>query len=302
MLKIPQSFIKANASLSKTVALAKGKPYTPVRADANPLDTLRTKSVDNVSRGLQSFEAEKEMGEMQKLDYERWLPACAQVYQISPRIEDYIIVNTIICPSDIPNRNGIGFPAKELATWQPPPIARIAYEAWKGCPVHLEHDNEDHTKAYGVILDATLSRVTGYGGGKLWKVNGLLAIDKNKYPDIAMEVLKRIINTYSMGALVDMFRCSYCGTECWHDSKRDVPHCCTHISSTKEINWNEVRDYNGKSHVAFLNAYGISPIECSIVRDPAWAPALSDDVFDPWGQASPNSKIVTRDQGLITPR
>ena len=204
------------------------------------------------------------------------MPFAAKVYKISPRIEDYIIVNTIICPSDIPNRNGIAFPSKELATFHPPPMNRMSYKAWTGCPIHLEHDNEVHEKAYGVILDSSMHKVAGYGGGKLWKVMGLNAIDKNKYPDVAMKVLKKEINTYSMGALVDYFTCGYCGTEC--SSKR----VCPHITSPSNVNWKQYRDYDGSSHLAFLNAHGIQPIECSIVADPAWAPALSDEVFDPW--------------------
>ncbi|WP_438451797.1 hypothetical protein, partial [Listeria monocytogenes] len=128
---------------------------------------------------------------------------------ISPRIEDYIIVSTLVCPSDIPNRNGIAFPRDELARFLPPPTNRMSYKAWKGCPVHLEHDNEVHERAYGVILDASFHKVEGYGDGKLWKVMGLLAIDKNKYPDVAQKVLTREINTYSMGALVDYFTCGY---------------------------------------------------------------------------------------------
>jgi len=140
-----------------------------------------------------------------------------------------------------------------------------------GVIVHnCEHDNEIHEKAYGVVLDSSLHKVTGYGGGKLWKVMGLLAVDKNKYPDIAQQVLTGEINTYSMGALVDYFTCSYCGQEC--SSK----YMCQHVSSPETINWKSVKDFDGSEHIAFLNAHNIQPIEVSIVKDPAWAPALSD--------------------------
>jgi hypothetical protein len=150
-----------------------------------------------------------------------------------------------------------------------------------GVVVHnCEHDNEIHEKAYGVILDASLHKVEGYGDGKLWKVMGLLAIDKNKYPDVARKVLTKEINTYSMGALVDYFTCGYCGAEC------SAKHTCGHITSPKNVNWKKYRDFDGSTHLAFLNAHGLSPIECSIVKDPAWAPALSDNVLDPWGQST----------------
>jgi hypothetical protein len=77
-----------------------------------------------------------------------------------------------------------------------------------------------------------------------------------------------------MGALVDYFQCGFCGTECSSD------HVCSHISSIKSVNWNVQKDWEGNSHLSFLNSFGISPIECSIVEDPAWAPALSDSVWE----------------------
>lgn len=291
-LKIPKAFAEA---AKKKAEAAGPTQYVQPAPDATPEDALQTHSVDNTSQGLDTFDAEKEKDKLVErdeegqpaglLDYKTWLPFAAKRYEISPKIEDYIIVNTLICPSDIPNRNGIAFPATELANFLPPPTNRMAYKAWKGCPVHLEHDNEDYTKAYGVILDASLEKVQGYGGGKLWKVMGLLAIDKNKYADIAQMVLTKKINTYSMGALVDYFTCGYCGTECSNT------HTCGHITSPKNVNWKKYRDFDGSTHLAFLNAHGISPIECSIVKDPAWAPALSNNVYDPWGSAGTQEKV-----------
>jgi hypothetical protein len=281
-LHIPKAYLNAHAkplAVAKSKIVARAAYNRVVAAQDGIADALRTNAIDTpVSRAVETFEAEKDMDRMHALDYPTWLQFAAPVYHISPRIEDYIIVNTMICPSDIPNRNGIAFPAKELAAFQPPPTNRQSFKAWTGCPVHLEHDNEDHTKAYGVILDSSMSRVTGYGNGKLWKVMGLLAIDKNKYPEMAGKVLRKEINTYSMGALVDSFRCGYCDAEC------TAKHVCGHITSPSNVNWKQYQDFDGSSHLAFLNAYGISPIECSIVEDPAWAPALSDEVSDPWGE------------------
>ena len=287
-LHVPKAFLQAGAADTKSKIQARAA-YNKQRihaAENGIRDALNTKTIDTpVTQSIETFEAEKEMDRMHMLDYSTWLPFAAKLYNISPRIEDYIIVSTIICPSDIPNRNGIAFPAQELATFHPPPMNRMSYKAWTGCPIHLEHDNEVHEKAYGVILDSSLHKVMGYGGGKLWKVMGLNAIDKNKYPDIAMKVLKKQINTYSMGALVDSFSCGYCGSPC--TSK----HVCAHITSPNNVNWKQYKDFDGSSHLAFLNAHGIQPIECSIVADPAWAPALSDDVYDPWASSS-QDKLV----------
>jgi hypothetical protein len=302
-LKIPKAYLQASAALKTKDRESERPRYQHVKADASLQDVLRTKSVDNVNRGEEVFDADREGGAKRikelyqdqtgelmpgKMDYETWLPFAAVPYKLSPRIEDYIIVNTLVCPSDIPNRNGIAFPARELATFHPPPMNRQSFKAWGGCPIHLEHDNEIHDRAYGVMLDAALTKVTGYGGGKLWKVMGLIAIDKTKYPDMAMQVLKKLINTYSMGALVDRFTCGFCGTEC---TSRQV---CSHITSPANVNWREFKHYDGQNHLAFLNAHGIQPIECSIVKDPAWAPALSDEVFDPWEQVKDESPILTK--------
>jgi hypothetical protein len=209
-----------------------------------------------------------------KLDFANWLPFAAKTYHISPRIEDYILKPMPICPSDIPNRNGVGFPLSELLKYQPPPIARQVYKAWTGCPVHLEHDNEDHTKAYGVIFDTVLTPITGYGDDRFWKVMGLIGIDKVKHPDIAQEVLTGKINTGSMGAMADYFTCSVCGKEAHENNYKN----CAHISSTKDVNWRIV-DFNGEKHMAYLNAHELSPIEFSLVSTPAWTVALSDYHF-----------------------
>jgi len=281
-MRMPQSFLTASNGLKKDKSTALKPVYKHTHASVQDAqrDALNTKLLATPTvQATETVDLERDKSMVNALDYPTWLPFCAKEYHISPKIEDYILVNTLICPSDIPNRNGIGFPITELAKWQPPPISRMAYKAWKGCPVHLEHDNEDHTKAYGVILDASLHKVTGFGGGKLWKVMGLLAIDKNKYPDVAQKVLTKQINTYSMGAMVDAFTCSFCGAEC-HDK-----YVCPHIQSTKAVNWRSVKDFDGSQHLAFLNAHGLAPIECSIVADPAWAPALSDEVWDPWAAA-----------------
>lgn len=203
-----------------------------------------------------------------------WLPLAAQVYHISPDINDYILVSTLICPSDLPNRNGIAFPLNELIRFAPPPNNRMAYKGWQGCPIFKEHKNDDPSKAYGVILDVCLTKITGYADDKLYKVMGILAIDKTKYPETARRVLSGEVNTYSMGALADYFTCSYCGEVC------SEKHCCSHITSIQNVNFRPVTDYDGATHLIFLNAHGLSPIETSIVEDPAWAPALSDNVID----------------------
>ncbi|QRE00269.1 endolysin [Burkholderia phage BCSR5] len=246
------------------------EPLVPYN-EGDPI--LFNRQVDTTNKAEQVMDAEKDSSLVQRVEYASYLPFAAKTYHISPRIEDYIIVSTPICPSDIPNRNGIGFPIGELVKWLAPPHTGQSYKLWSGCPVHLEHDNEDCTKAHGIILDTSLHRINGYGAGKLWKVMGLLAIDKNKYPDIAAKVLSGELNTYSMGALVDYFTCSYCGAEITDKNM------CGHVGSPKQVNFEVVQDWDGSNHLAYLRAHNIQPIECSIVADPAWTTALSDNLL-----------------------
>jgi hypothetical protein len=203
-----------------------------------------------------------------------WLPFAAKTYKISPNLNDYVIVNIPICPSDIPNRNGVAFPLSELIAYQPPPIARLTYKAWTGCPVHLEHDNEDHEKAIGVIFDTSLRVMKGYGNGKHYVVYGLIGIDKTKDPETAQKFLSGEMDTGSMGALADYFTCSVCGH---HASDKPMLNC-SHIRSTKDVNW-RILTHEGKPTLAFLNAHVLSPIEFSCVSDPAWAQCLSEMIL-----------------------
>lgn len=247
-----------------------------VQADAEPqVEAPAQPMIQGLGQSTEpAVDGEKDRGVIERVDFESWLPFAAKTYHISPRIEDYVFKNMPICPSDFPNRNGIAFPLQELVQFLPPPMNRQVFKAWQGCPVHLEHDNEDCTKAYGVVFDTSLSKIHGYGQGKHWKVMGLVGIDKTKYPDIAQEVLDGKIITGSMGALADRFTCSVCGREASDNKFMN----CSHVGSTQEVNWKLV-DYMGQQHIAYLNAHGLSPIEYSLVRDPAWVAALSDHIM-----------------------
>lgn len=203
-----------------------------------------------------------------------WLPFAAKTYKVSPNLSDYVIVNIPICPSDIPNRNGVSFPLSELIAYQPPPISRLAYKAWTGCPVHIEHDNEDHEKAIGVIFDTSLRKINNYGNGKHYMVYGLIGIDSKKAPDIAEKFRSGQMNTGSMGALADYFTCSVCG----HRATDNPMTNCPHIHSTETVNWKVVY-HEGVQKLAFLRAHVLSPIEYSVVEDPAWAMSLSDMIL-----------------------
>ena len=269
-MKFPAAYTKAQ----KTTA-ADGFPeqQTPALENVAPpaveQDPTVKKKADEV------VEQDKQNAEPVLSDIDTtWLPFAAKTYHISANLDDYVIVNIPICPSDIPNRNGIAFPLAELIAFQPPPISRITYKAWTGCPVHLEHDNEDHEKALGVIFDTSLRVMKGYGGGKHYVVYGLIGIDKKKAPETAAAFANGNVDTGSMGAMADYFTCSVCNSKATDNEFTNCPH----IKSISSVNW-RIMDYQGQKVVAYLNAHVLSPIEYSIVKDPAWATCLSDMIL-----------------------
>ena len=203
-----------------------------------------------------------------------FLPFAAQNYSISPNIDDYLIFTTLICPSDLPNRNGIAFPLSELIRFTPTPSPHMVYKGWCGCPLHLEHNNLNPKDAIGIIFDTSLTKIQGVQGN-IWAVTGVLGIDKTKNQEIARKFADGEINTVSMGALASSFTCSICG------AINDEFHGCSHIpaNSTGDVNFYPVVDSEGNIEIAFLNAHGLDPIETSVVADPAWAPALSDTIL-----------------------
>lgn len=194
----------------------------------------------------------------QKLDLNRWLPFAAKKYKISDRIEDYVFVPVFTIPSDLPNRNGVGFPLQSLIEFNPD-TGDQAYKSFKGKPTFLEHENKDYTKAHGVIVDTFMNRLKGYQGN-IWKLLELLAFDRNKY-DTAKRILSGDLNTYSMGAYVDKYSCSYCGKELGQ---------CTHVKK------NRLDFYEKDGVLVYKNLHGIDGFETSAVGTPAFPVAISD--------------------------
>ncbi len=201
----------------------------------------------------------------QKLDITEWLPFCAGAYKISPNIEDYVFVPVFLIPSELPNRNGVAFPLKTLLEFNVE-HGRIAYKTLIAKPIHYDHDNQDPTRAYGVIADVFLRRLHGYGNNMVYKVMALLAIDRSKYPDIAQKVLSNELNSYSMGSWVDHYTCSYC---------QSVVGECDHIQEK-----NPVCFYELGGRLVFKNMHGAVFFETSIVPEPAWPMALNDNLMN----------------------
>lgn len=195
------------------------------------------------------------------LNLEQWLPFAAKAYSISPSLKDYFFRTAPLFITDLPNRNGVSFPASELAKWSIDGGCQ-AYQTWKGKPMHVEHEDEDPTKAIGVIVDVAMVPLKGFSNDKLWKVIALFALDRTKNPRITGAIERGERNTYSMGCLVEGYTCSYCDAEVGK---------CSHIDPEEKVVF-----YEHQNQLIFKKVYGVEGREFSSVGDPAFGSAVSD--------------------------
>jgi len=195
----------------------------------------------------------------QRIDAEHWLPQAAEHYQISRNLKDYIIIPVPVIISDVPNTNGVAMPKNELLKFNTE-HGQLAYKTFKGKPTHLEHDNQDMTKAKGAILDSFVNPLVGYGRG-LIKVVLLLSFDRDKDPDLCNDILTGNSNSYSMGAYFNGYKCSLCGRgrgECFHTDPTQA------LKQHKD------------GTLIYRNIHDIQGFECSSVGSPAYISAISD--------------------------
>jgi len=192
-----------------------------------------------------------------------WLPFCAEKYQISPDISDYVLVDVPIVVADYPNRNMDAFTYKELTDWRTA-IGRAAYQTFIGKPVHQDHDNQVDERAKGVILDATLVQ---FGGKPHVKI--LKAFCRQKDAQLAQKVQERNRVGHSMGALVERTECS-------------LPRC--KFISDGRVTCDHIKNGTGKGdvvrgHLVYEKMKDFYFIESSSVLDPAYVRAITDNVF-----------------------
>jgi hypothetical protein len=151
------------------------------------------------------------------------------------------------------NDNWDGFPAEEIEK---------GWRTFIGKPVFVNHHNEDHRRARGVIIDAVLHQHHLRDGSPDVWVEGLKEIDALTYPKLAQRILRREIDKTSMGVDVDYSTCSACGNKA-----TDTFSYCQHIPGQKG------RKYfasGQKGRYVFERCYGLRFFEDSVlVEDPA---------------------------------
>ena len=189
------------------------------------------------------------------IDVPSWLPYAAESYQISSGLADYLIIPCTIMYSDLPNRNGVGFPFDQLSSWNPD-TGLISYQTWKGKPTHIEHINRNKELAKGVIFSASMYPMKRFQGN-LYAVSLLLGFDRAKDKGLTDQILSGARPAYSMGAICQDYCCNICNA-------RYSRGGCEHF----KLGSPRVNIVNGR--LAYLQAQNFIGIECSSVDIPAY--------------------------------
>lgn len=167
------------------------------------IDDVKTRQSRFVLSGL-----EDEQKVHREIDYS-WLPLCADTYQISPDIQDYIFVSVPILSIDIPNRNLQAFSMLEVSNWDMNQ-GKATYKTFIGKPTYTNHKNNTIPNlAKGVHFDSSLEYVPAFN---LYKVKVLLGFCRQKDAGLCEAIeANEGVTGYSMGAMVDVFLDSVSG-------------------------------------------------------------------------------------------
>lgn len=208
------------------------------------------------------------------LNAQATLPYFAELYNISAKLSDYVLVPVVIMPSDLPNRNRIAFPREELL--RPSNQTRcLGYETWTNGITAVDHINKDYKNhSKGVIFDSYLKPIKN-SVGNLLKVVCLCGFDRTRDPMLVNAILTGQRNSYSMGAMCTYYTCSICGAE--HPDKG-----CHHVSVVSPSSTLSVFDGD---KLAYLQARHFVGFEVSSVTSPAYLSAQPKNFIPLWEKA-----------------
>jgi hypothetical protein len=239
----------------------------PGEQSDNVIDMYSITRKGNNTRPLKKSTASVVTETMNASTIGNWLALAAEQYKISPKLEDYICVPVIIMPSDLPNRNGVAFPYHALTSFNPNPhVKRVAYQTWEGAPTFYEHANEDYEKAKGVVFATSMSPIKN-SVGNLYKLTTLCGFDRTKDTQLYNRILRGDLTTYSMGAYVDDYVCSICGTsfEAGGCNHVDINNPSFTVFDTK----------HGKK-LGYYETVNVCGFEVSAVETPAYVSAQNE--------------------------
>lgn len=201
-----------------------------------------------------------------QIDTNYWLAQAAEQYNISKKLEDYLITPVIAVISDLPNTNGDAFSKRELLAFNPE-AGMLAYQTFKGKPCHEDHINKDYSIAKGIILDVDILPLKTHSGNHV-KLIHLAAFDRGRDARLCNEIASKRRNTYSMGAYYDSYKCSICDNRVGKDGQSVA---CNHTQLRKPTYMDSV-----SRQLAFRFCEKITGFELSSVSDPAFISAISD--------------------------
>jgi hypothetical protein len=153
------------------------------------------------------------------------------------------------------NDNHDEFPADEIAA---------AYRTFIGKPVFVNHVNDNHRRARGVIIDAALHQDKNPDGTPDTWAEVLMEIDAVRFPKLAKAILAGEVDRTSMGCDVERSVCSACGNEA-----RTPAEYCAHIPALKGKRIYR-RTASGKKigELVRETCYGLSFFENSVLVEP----------------------------------
>lgn len=166
------------------------------------------------------------------------------------------------------NDNYDEFPAAEI---------EAAYKTFIGKPVFVNHHNEDHKKARGVIIDAALHKDTNADGSPDTWAEVLMEVDAVNFPKLAQAILAGHVDRTSMGCDVGYSVCSACGNKATTPSEY-----CSHIPQQKGALYVRRNAKTGSPEKTLIReiCYKVSFFENSLlVEEPADPTALAGNAL-----------------------
>ncbi|PPS89456.1 hypothetical protein [Streptomyces sp. MH60] len=153
------------------------------------------------------------------------------------------------------NDNHDEFPSAEI---------EAAYKTFVGKPVFVNHVNDNHRRARGVIIDAALHQDKNPDGTPDTWAEVLMEIDAVRFPKLAKAILAGEVDRTSMGCDVERSVCSACGNEA-----RTPAEYCAHIPTLKGKRIYR-RTASGKKigELVRETCYGLSFFENSVLVEP----------------------------------
>ncbi|MFE0490229.1 hypothetical protein [Streptomyces griseoaurantiacus] len=180
------------------------------------------------------------------------------------------------------NDNFDEFPAQEI---------EASYRTFVGKPVFVNHVNDNHRRARGVIIDAALHQDRNPDGTPDTWAEVLMEIDAVRFPKLAKAILDRSVERTSMGCDVERSVCSACGNEA-----RTPAEYCAHVPSLKGKRIYRATASGKKvGELVRETCYGLAFFENSILVEPPADPTAHFLGVDASGLGKAASKTASID-------